>query len=194
MNETGFALRGESVESIARSLRERGPGRATGYGIERIGAGALGVVEREVAEIVRQALSQDVGDLLVGGWKTYSRLMTAARRSVKHPGRKEEVVLGAHTVTWTYEPKVEVLVDGKGVNTLEFVLTVDFELEPLVLEVRDGYLEAVAAGRGSVTTLLTLEGWTILPTKETPIEDLTVLVPLRKPIRLVSSATRPDPG
>jgi hypothetical protein len=194
MNKAGFALRSESVESIAHALHERGPGRATRYGIERIGAGALTVVDREVAEIVRQALSQDVGDLLVGGWKTYSRLMTAARRSVKHPGRKEEVVLGAHTVTWTYEPKVEVLVEGKVVNKLEFVLTVDLELEPLVLEVRDGYLEAVAAGRGNVTTVLTLEGATILPTKETPIEDLAVLVPLRKPIRLVGSGARPHAG
>lgn len=193
MNETGFALRSESVESIARSLLERAPARAAGYGIERIGAGALAVVDREIAEIVRRALSQDVGDLLVGGWKTYSRLMTAARRSVKHPGRKEDVVLGAHTVTWTYEPTVEVLVDGERINTLEFVLTVDVVLEPLVLEVRDGYLRAVASGRGKVTTTLTLEGATILPERETPIDDLAVLVPLRKPIRLVGSATWPGP-
>lgn len=174
----------DSIETIARSLRERGPARTAMYGVERLGASALAVVDKEVAGIVHRLMEYDLGDLLVQGWKTYSRLMDAAKRSVEQPGQKENVVLGSHTVKWAWEPKVDMLVDGVVVNTLEFVLSVDVEFEPVVLAVRDGYLVSISAGSCTVTTTLTLEGGTILPERKTPIDDLTVVLPLRKPVRL----------
>jgi hypothetical protein len=187
MSEAEAAAEAGSVEAIARSLSERGPARTAMYGVERLGAGALAVVDKEVAGIVRQLMEYDLGDLLVQGWKTYSRLMDAAKRSVRKPERKENVAFASHTVKWAWQPKVDVLVDGAVVNTLEFVFSVDVELEPVVLVVRDGHLESISAGSCTVATTLTLEGGTILPEHKVPIDNLAVLLRLRKPIRLLGT-------
>lgn len=84
MNEAGqgFALRtylfgeqahgdNDSIDTIARSLRERGPARTATYGIERLGTGALAVLDREVAGIVDGILEDDLGTLLIDGWSTW---------------------------------------------------------------------------------------------------------------------------
>ncbi|GAB3406776.1 hypothetical protein [Flindersiella endophytica] len=178
--------RGDSIETISRSLHERGPARTAMYGISRLGTEALGVVDEQVAGMVHNLLEYDVGDLLVRGWKAYSQLRSAARRTVENSGQEEVVELATHTVTWIYKPKVDMLVNGRKVNSLEFVLTVEFEINGLVAVVRNGHLMALRSGECVITTTLTLEGGTIVPKRETPVDDLSVLLPLRRPIRLVS--------
>lgn len=203
MTETpGAALRtylfegseGEDVEAISRSLHELGPKRAAVYGVRRLGTEALEVLDNEVARVTEKLLAYDPGDLLVEGWKKYSTLREAAERTVANPEQEEVVSLAAHTITWDFRPKVDVLVNGVRVNTLEFVLTVAFEISGLVAVVRKGWLVSVRSGDCVLSTSLSLEGATIVPKRESMIDDLASVLPLRKPIRLVRSAGPPNAG
>jgi hypothetical protein len=99
----------------------------------------------------------DLGDLLIYGWRTRERLVTAARQTRQAPGRDEVVQLGAHRITSAYNPTIELLIDGVKVHTFRFQLTVIFDIEVAALIVRDGLLMALKAGDGAVTGTLTLE-------------------------------------
>jgi hypothetical protein len=180
----------DSLQAIVRSLRVRGPARAAVYGIEHLTGDALDTIDEELAGAVHRLLDQDVGALLVQGWQTHARMVAAARATLDRPEREEIVELATHRLTWTYQPKVDIYVDELRVNTLEFVFTVEFEIEALVAIVRHGCLTALRSGGCVIATTLTLEGVTVLPRREVPVEHLSMVLPLRRPIPLLPGAVR----
>jgi hypothetical protein len=113
--------------------------------------------EDELASVTAGLLDLDLGDLLIYSWRTRDRLVRAARQTRQAPGRREVVQLGTQRITWSYNPTVELLVDGVKVHTFRFQLTVIFDIDVAALTVQDGLLTAMKAGDGTVTGTLVLE-------------------------------------
>jgi hypothetical protein len=160
--------------------------------VARWPAAALEAVDAELGSVASGLMDIDVGDAVVLGWRKYSALVEAARRTVASPGSEEIVVLATHRISSTHRPSVDVWVDEVKVNTFEFVLSVQIDIRGLSAVVRGGDLVALHGGDGVVSVTLTLEGAPLAQRQRTV--DLRVLVPLRHPISLVggSPATPSD--
>jgi hypothetical protein len=113
--------------------------------------------EEQLASVTADLLNLDLGDLLIYSWRTRDRLVRAAWQTRQIPGRHEVVQLGTQRITWSYNPTVELLVDGVKVHTFRFQLTVIFDIDVAALIIQDGLLTAMKAGDGTVTGTLALE-------------------------------------
>jgi hypothetical protein len=141
-------------------------------------------VEGEIAMVAGRFLDFDLGSVLVSGWRKYTELTRAAKRTLAVPGSEEVVILAAHKVSSTHHPSVELLVDGVKVYTFVFELTVEFDLTGVVAVVWRGELVALRGGECVITVTLTFEGVPLVPLQKRSI-DLVVVVPLRPAIPLI---------
>ena len=91
-------------------------------------------------------------------WRRYSALTSAAERTLAAPGSEEVVLLATHRVTWTYEPHIDLLVDGRKVTSLELQMTVVFDLHGVAAVVQLGDLVALRGGGCLITATLAARG------------------------------------
>ena len=162
--QTGLTVRtfllgsgSDDAAKIRQLLSENDVVRRCGGDLTRLTQQGREAAEEQLASVTAGLLDLDLGDLLISGWRTRERLVKAARQTRQLPGRREVVQLGAHRMTSTYNPTIELLVDGVRVHTFRFELTVIFDIEVAALIVKDGLLTALKAGDGVVTCTLTLE-------------------------------------
>lgn len=118
-------------------------------------------ISRAVIAKIAEALNFEVVDVLVGAWKTRSALLEAARETHETPGLVRHVNLARYGVPWDYELRLDIMVDGAKVMTLEFVLTLSFEVTALAAVVRKGALTKISSGRYAVVAVLKVEDHTV---------------------------------
>jgi hypothetical protein len=147
----------DDTAKIRQLLSEKDVVSRCGGDLSRLTQQGREAAEEQLASVTAGLLDMDLGDLLIYGWRTRERLVTAARQTRQAPGRDEVVQLGAHRITSAYNPTIELLIDGVKVHTFRFRLTVIFDIEVAALIVRNGLLMALKAGDGAVTGTLTLD-------------------------------------
>ena len=162
--QTGLTIRtfllgsgSDDAATIRQLLSERDIVSGCGGDLTRLTRQGRGAVEEQLASVTAGLLDLDLGDLLIGAWRSRERLVEAARQTRQRPGRREVVQLGAHRITLSRNPTIELLIDGVRVHTFRFQLTVIFDVEVAALVIRDGLLTAVKAGDGAVACTLALE-------------------------------------
>jgi hypothetical protein len=173
----------DTAEVLARSLGESGVAGSAIQGLRGLSTSALQAVHREVATVTNGLLNLDFGNLLVSGWRKYTDLTKAAKRTLVSPDSEEIVVLATHRVVSTHQPSVDLIVDGIKVHTLVFELKVEFDLNGVVAVVRRGGLVALRCGECVVTATLTLEGTSLKRSRKSRI-DLPLAVRLNPAIPL----------
>jgi hypothetical protein len=141
---------------IRQLLSERDVISNCGGDLSRLTKQGREAAEEQLASITAGLLDLDLGDVLIGAWRTRERLVDAARLTRQLPGRREIVQLGAHRFTSTYNPTIELLIDSVKVHTFRFQLSVIFDIEVAAVIVRDGLLTGLKTGDGAVTCTLTL--------------------------------------
>lgn len=99
-----------------------------------------------------------LGGLVVEGWRELHDLTDTARRTLAAPGSTDVVRLAEHSVTFTRQPYISVLVNGTEVATVELGLTLTFDISMLVAEVTAGKLTALHSGRCDITAELDVQG------------------------------------
>ncbi|MEU2630273.1 hypothetical protein [Kitasatospora sp. NPDC007106] len=179
---------GEHVDTLAAALHDRGALDDLISGAHGLTAPVGRAVEREVASVVSGFLALDLFDLVAGGWRRHTALRQAARRTRDEPGSEEVVALAKHRITSVHRPKVDVLVDGSRIGTLDVDLKVVFDLEGLVGVVRQARLIAVRAGSCMVTGSLAVQR--IALAQQSGRISLGPTVELRHGVRLLPD---PDP-
>lgn len=172
--------RGSGSDRLADALRSA---EVAEDALPDVARSAHELVEEQIGDVTEELLDVDLGDALVAGWQKYAALRDSARRTLDSPGSEEVVVLARHRISSSYEPSVDLVVDGICVNTFEFDLSVEFDLTGVAAVVRDGALVALQGGECTVTAQLSLEGARIVRRERTV--DLAVVVPLVRPVRLV---------
>lgn len=190
----------DSAQAIGRAVHQHGVARASLRGVRRLTGSALETVDQEIGAVTGGLLDLDLGDILVAGWRRYTSLTDSARRTLAAAGSEEVVLLATHQVTCSYQPRVDLLVDGALLNSFELDLTLVFEVTGLAAVVRSGDLAALRGGACEVTGTLSLEGAKLAERQRS--FDLGMLVPLPRPIPLVEKpppfipeqAPGPEPG
>jgi hypothetical protein len=178
----------DGAEALAGAMREHDVARGAVDG-RCLSTSARRAVDAEIAAAAARLLDLPLGDALVSAWRTYDALVTAAERTVAVPGSEEIVVLATHRVAWSYDPHLDLLVDGVRVTTLDFELGVTFDLDGVVAVVRHGELVALRAGQCTITASLTLQGTTLAHRQGRT--HAAVILPLEPPVRLVGDAVPP---
>jgi hypothetical protein len=147
---------------------------------------------REAAATAAGLLDVRLDGLLLSGWRIHHDLIGAARRTLASPGSTELVYLTRHQVTATQEPSVAVLVDGHQVASIQFGLTVEFDISALVAGIKTGLLIAVHAGSCDVTATLAIQGTEVQ--NESTHFDLPAVLTVSPGIRLLPAEDYPVPA
>jgi len=151
-------LLGDSGDtSLGRKLTEQGVARSAIGGMRRLSAAALHTVDQEIGAVASGLLELNLDDILLAGWRKYSALTDAARRTLAAPTSEEVLQLATHRVTSVYLPRVDLFVDDQKITTVEFDLTMVFDLTGLAAVVKAGDLIALQSGECLVTATLSLE-------------------------------------
>jgi hypothetical protein len=116
------------------------------------------VVEERLVDALREALDDNLADLLLGGWRSHHALMEAARATAGSPGAEEVVELAQHTVRVSESPSVDIEVEGVRLATVHAELHLAFAVVEAVGVVRDGRLLAVRTMPMTVDADLSVQG------------------------------------
>jgi hypothetical protein len=153
-----FLLGDSGDTSLSRKLTEQGVARSALGGQRRLSAVALHTVDQEIGAVASGLLELDLGDILLAGWRKYGALTDAARRTLAAHATEEVLQLATHRITSVYRPQVDLFVDDQKITTVEFDLTMVFDLTGLAAVVKAGNLIALQSGECLVTATLSLEG------------------------------------
>lgn len=172
-----------AAEQLERAVADQRGVRSALNGVRRLSGGALSTVEAVVAQVGADVLDVDLGDALVEGWRRYSALTEAARRTLAEPGSEEVLDLVTHRFTTTYSPCVDVFVDGHLVHTVELSLGLVLDVSGLVAVVRGGALVALRGGGCTATATLLVDE--VQVARRTATLDPSLVVSLQPAVALV---------
>ena len=181
-----FLLGDSGDTSLGRKLTEQGVARSTLGGMRRLSTAALHAVDQEIGAVASGLLELDLGDILLAGWRKYSALTDAARRTLAAPASEEVLQLATHRITSVYLPRVDLFVDDQKIATVEFDLTMVFDLTGLAAVVKAGDLIALQSGECLVTATLSLEHARLAERRGKL--DLAQQIRLNPPISLIDKA------
>lgn len=145
------------TEALRQALSEHNVLDAVGSKLSRLTGDGREAANDALASAAAGLLDLDLGDVLIYAWRTQERLADAARETLRAPGRREVVQLASHQITSTYNPDVDLMVDGVRVHTFHFQLDLVLTIDVAAVIVRNGRLVEVKAGDGSVSGTLTLK-------------------------------------
>ena len=149
-----------SIEAMADALQQQGALGSISAAVKTLSPAGLGAVSKQIAAAAHGLLNLDLdlGELVVAGWCQFADLIAAAKRTAAAPGSVEVVDLATHSITWTHNPQIDVLVNDARVATVHFELSIRFKVKGLAATVRDGRLADFSSGGCEVTGTLAAEG------------------------------------
>jgi hypothetical protein len=125
----------------------------------------IATLATDVASAATGLLDIDIGHALLAGWSTYSALQSAARETAATPGRSQRVALASHQIAATYEPSLQITVNGRPASTFHFAIELAFTVDGWLAKVHTGRLVAVEFGRCRYSAKVSCEGTTLASTK-----------------------------
>ena len=183
-----------NIKAMADALQQQGALGSISAAVKTLSRAGLGAVSNQIAAAAHGLLNLDLdlGALVVTGWCQSVDLIAAAKRTVAAPGSVEVVDLATHSITWTHNPQIDVLVNDARVATVHFDLSITFRVKGLVATVRYGRLASFSSGGCDVTGTLAAEGRQ-LAQREAQFQ-LPLLVRLGGGIPLLHSGREPAGG
>lgn len=148
----------DTSQALERAISENGATAKVLSGVRRLSAATFEAVDRQIAAVVGDLLELDFGDVLIACWRTRRSLLEAAERTLAAPGSRELVDLAKHRGRVTYEPHVDLLLNGVRLHTFEFTVAVGLETISLAAVLNRGALVEMQGGRCVATATLTLDG------------------------------------
>jgi hypothetical protein len=106
-----------SIRAMADALQQQGALGSISAAVKTLSRAGLGAVSNQIATAAYDLLNLglDLGGPLVTGWCQFADLTAAAKRTAAAPGSVEVVDLATHSITWTHNPQIDVLVnDARG--------------------------------------------------------------------------------
>ena len=153
-----LAVVGSDAESIGTRLEQAKALEPAAGPLETAGRKALweGAFSA-LAEVAREFLGADVGDLLVVGLRR-TRELVEAGRATRGTSERAVVDLTGRKLAVVQHPTVDVLLGTNRLAELVFELRLDVTLNALSAVVRDGRLVELTSGTGKATVTLSTRG------------------------------------
>lgn len=174
---------GSVSDAIEQTIGDEDITRTALRSVRRLTRSAVAVVNHEIAAMVEDLLDLDLGDLLISGWRKYTKLTDAARRTLAVAGSREIVSLAAHRMRSTYKPRVDLVVNGATFHSFEFELDLVFDVTALEAVVRAGTLLRLNSGKCVVAATMCLDGARVAGQRRTV--DLELFLRLNPPLPLI---------
>jgi len=184
-----FGPDSDAVETLAGGIMSLRGDQSLSRALGRLPQTTREAVVREAAAAAAALLKVDLIDVLVRGWREQRVIVSAARRTLAAPASTELVSMIAHQITLDQQPSVGIFLDGQRVATLQFGLSVVFDVNALLLLISRGRLDAIRSGRSEVTATLAIQGTDLL-VRQAHLE-LPDVVPLRWEIELLPAGEYP---
>jgi hypothetical protein len=153
-----FGDMAKTAAALAGAISSDQVARAVCPVLQGLPAAARATAIQEAGVVGAGLLDLDLGSLLVAGWRKYTALTQAARRTTEMPGREEIVNIATHQISVVSHPDVELLVNEVRAAMINFDLTVEFEVTALTGVIRSGRLVALGSGRCATTVSVAIEG------------------------------------
>ena len=186
-----FGSDADAAETLAGEILSPRGDQNFGRALAHLSETTRKAAAQEAATTMAALLKVDLIGVLVRGWREHRDIVSAARRTLAAPGSTELVSMSAHEVTVDQRPSVSVLVDGQPVATLQFGLSIVFDVHALLLVISGGRLVAVRSGRCEITATLAVQGTDLL-VRHAHLE-LPGVISMRRGIRLLPIGEYP-PG
>jgi len=186
---TGYTVRwflGLDESNLARSVDNSGVLSEVAASLGRLSRAGQAAVAGELAATVGSLLAVDLRTVLVDGWRTGAQLRKAAHASIAEPNSSIVVDLARHRLSYTYQPHIDLLVDGHPVGSLAVVLSLVFDIASAQATVHAGLLTALRCGQTNLTAALTLADRQI--TNKTGTIDAALVIPLGDGVPLLTTA------
>lgn len=186
---TGYTVRwflGLDESNLARSVDNSGILSEVAASLGRLSRAGQAAVAGELAATVGSLLAVDLRTVLVDGWRTGARLRKAAHASIAEPNSSIVVDLARHRLSYTYQPHIDLLVDGHPVGSLAVVLSLVFDIASAQATVHAGLLTALRCGQTNLTATLTLADRQII--NKTGTIDAALVIPLGDGVPLLTTA------
>jgi hypothetical protein len=126
----------------------------------------------------------DLMSLVIEGWRSYTKLIDAARQSRSTPAQPQNVVVSNHQITSTHHPTIEVIINETQRYTARLTVTITFDLRLVRAIVQNADLIAVESGSCLVGVTLGIENFPDLMKREREL-PAAALIQLHSPIRLL---------
>ncbi len=184
-----FGEKQDAVAALTNAMTSGDVGSTVCRQLGNLGQVGQSAAVRELSTVSAGLLELDLSYVLVAGWRKYSVLTAAARRTAETPDSEELVDIASHRVSAVHRPYVDLLVDGIHVTTVNFGLELQFDVKALIVAVRSGKLVALHSGKCNITARLGIEGFNIA-TREAQFE-LPLVIHLGNGIPLRDTQRRP---
>lgn len=153
-----FGTDAEAAKVLASEILSPGDDQSLSRAIAHLSEATRQAAAQEAATTMADLLKVDLIGVLVRGWSEHRNIISAARRTLAAPGSTELVSMSSHEVKLDQRPSVSVLVDGQQVATLQFGLSIVFDVNALLLGISGGRLITVRSGRCEITATLAVQG------------------------------------
>jgi len=186
---TGYTVRwflGLDESNLARSVDNSGILSEVAASLGRLSRAGQAAVAGELAATVGSLLAVDLRTVLVDGWRTGAQLRKAAHASIAEPNSSIVVDLARHRLSYTYQPHIDLLIDGHPVGSLAVVLSLVFDIASAQATVHAGLLTALRCGQTNLTATLTLADRQII--NKTGTIDAALVIPLGDGVPLLTTA------
>lgn len=147
---TGFTphwFLGLDENTLTSTVNTSGVLSEVASGLGRLSRSGHAAVAGEVAAAVGNLLTVDLGTILTEGWRTGTQLHNAARASIAEPNSSVVVDLARHRLSYTYQPHIDLLLDGHHAGTVVMVLSLVFDIASVQATVHAGRLTDLRCGR-----------------------------------------------
>jgi len=103
-------------------------------------------------------LDLDFMNVLTAAWNKY-RVLAEFTDPARHPANEtNEVALDDHSMSMTYQPAIDITVNGIKRGSIPFTLLITLKLEAIILSIRAGRIQAFRSGACSGHVTLDLDG------------------------------------
>ena len=115
--------------------------------LEKAGGIKWSDIFSEVSDAAGRLLDMNIEDILIAAWKKHEEIKRYCDRK-KYPS--EETILcplGRHKVKSVHHPYIEIYVNEESIGRMVFDLVLRFDLEGIILKIRDAKIMEIMAGK-----------------------------------------------
>jgi len=122
----------------------------------------------EITGKIPDLLQIDPSKVLLNAWATSREFHRYADPEKYPPGETILVALARHTIRSLHQPRLDVTVDDTLIDTVDFEISLEINIEGAVLKIREGKIWLVSLGTCTASGELSCEGHTLAKRESEP--------------------------